>query len=90
MKLTRISESIIREIVKPFKDDYGETYAGSRYIRTAQRQLEHSQQEHDQAVREIFEEIEKYNSPTIIDLGLVQFTLCTEDWQALKQKWGGE
>ena len=42
--LTRISESIIREVVKPFKDDYGRTYAASRYIRVAQRQLEADRQ----------------------------------------------
>ena len=32
----------------------------------------------------IFNEIEKHETPTVRDLNLVQFTMCREDWQAIK------
>ncbi len=68
--LPRISESAIREIVKPFTDDYGRTYAASRYIRVAQKQREEdeailnqdyiSKEEHKKVVGEIINQFEKH------------------------------
>lgn len=42
-RLSRISGDRIRELVKPFTDDYGRTYSLSRYRRVAQAQLEEDQ-----------------------------------------------
>lgn len=49
--MKRIEESVIRELVKPFTDDYGKTYAASRYIRVAQAQLEANRED----MRKLFE-----------------------------------
>ena len=40
LPLKRIEKDTIRELVKPFTNDYGKTYSVSRYNRVAQRQLE--------------------------------------------------
>jgi len=37
-----------------------------------------------EAKKQVMDEIEKYETPTVIDLNLIQISMCREDWQALK------
>lgn len=68
----RISESIIRNLVKPFKEDYGKMYCASRYIRVAQRQREDNQKE--------MEVILKRDYISKEDLELKTCGLCFKDY----------
>ena len=44
------------------------------------------QQRVEQERERVFKELLKHQTPTIKDLGLIEITMCVEDWQALSDK----